>query len=245
MIGVLTSNFVLYYDLLRALQRRNTPFVSLTFDQEVPAEVGVVITAEEDREAVSFGKLICAVPGQDIDEVIDRALFALYRSRPFPEVVIGIDPGATPGIALFGEGRLLRRFTASSPPAAVACIRSFISNWQDCRITVRIGHGARLIRNRIINLLWDDVTRIEIVNETSTTPPNTHDDTMAAAAIALTPGRQVLTPLSVDPKDGEIRDVQRKSRMLSGDVTISRSLARKVLTGEMEMDEAVEAQRHK
>lgn len=245
MIGVLTSNFVLYHDLLRALQKRNAPFVSLTFDHEVPAEVEVVITAEEDRGAVSFGNVICAAPGQDVDDLIDRALLTLYRTRSVPEIVIGIDPGATPGIAIFGEGRLLRRFTTPSPAAAVACIQSFIRNWQDCRITVRIGHGARLIRNRIINLLWDDATCIEIVNETSTTPPNTHDDTMAAATIALTPGREVRMPLSVDPKEGEIRDVQRKSRMLSGDVTISKALARKVLTGEMEMNEAVEAQRHK
>jgi len=245
MIGVLTSNFVLYYDLVQALQQREAPFVSLTFDQEIPSIVGVVIAAEEDREAISFDNVIYASPTRDIDELIDRALLNLYRTQAVPEIIIGIDPGATPGIAIFGEGRLLRRFTAQSAFESVACVLSCIDNWHDCRIIVRIGHGAHLIRNRIINMLWGKATNIEIVNETSTTPPNNHDDTMAAASIAMTPGKPVHCRLSVKPTDGEIRDVQQKSRLMSGDVTISKDLARKVLTGKLEMRRAIVAQHQK
>ena len=245
MIGVLTSNFVLYYDLVQALQRREVPFVSLTFDQEIPSLVRVVIAAEENREEISFDNVIYASQTRDIDEIIDRALLNMYRTRAVPEIIIGIDPGATPGMAIFCEGKLLRRFTAQSVPKSVTCALSCIENWHDCHIIIRIGHGAHLIRNRIINMLLDKATNIEIVNETSTTPPNTHDDTMAAALIAMTPGKQVHGRLSVLPTDGEIRDAQRKSRLISGDVTISKELARKVLTGKMEMHRAIETQQQK
>jgi hypothetical protein len=245
MIGVLTSNFVLYHDLVRVLQRRAVPFISLTFDQAIPSTVGVVIAAEEDRETVDFHNVLCASPAQNLDELVDRALFALRRTQAVPHIVIGIDPGATPGIAIFGEGQLLRRFTASSPRKAMACVLSCIDNWQDGHVIVRIGHGARLIRNRIINMLWGKAIRLEIVNETLTTINATHDDAMAASVIAMTPGKPVHERLSIEPKDGELRDVQRQSRAISGNVTISRELARKVLTGEMEMAHAIQAQQQK
>lgn len=49
MIGVLTSNFVLYHDIVNALQRREIPFVSLTFNSPVPFNIDVIITSEEEK----------------------------------------------------------------------------------------------------------------------------------------------------------------------------------------------------
>lgn len=48
----------------------------------------------------------------------------------------------------------------------------------------------------------------------------------------------------VRPSDGEIREIQRRSRIRSsGRITISKELARQVATGEKEMDEAIEEQK--
>ncbi len=245
MIGVLTADFVLYHDLLQALHRRNVPFVSLSFDEPIPPSVEAIVTTEQERHAIPFETVICRRPGQDMDTLIDRALVALHRKSADAEIVIGVDPGATPGVAIFDEGNALRRCTAASPVEAVSLIRSFVEKWGERDITIRVGHGARLVRNRMINMLRDMDTSIEIVDETSTTPPNTHDDIQAATAIALTPGKPVERWLSVEPKDGEIRDVQRRSRIASQDVTISRALAKQVLQGKIGMKDAIDRQRKK
>ncbi|MEA2054310.1 MAG: hypothetical protein U9O96_04235 [Candidatus Thermoplasmatota archaeon] len=245
MIGVLTSNFVLYHDLIHALQKRGVCFTSLTFDGPIPPNIDVVITSDEERSRIHFDNIMSPEPGRSMDELIDRILFAAHRKSPSPKIVIGIDPGSTPGIAIFSDGALFRRFTAGSPQDALSFIKSFVKNWEGYDIVLRIGHGARLVRNRMINMLLGIAPRIEIVNETSTTPPNTHDDMLAASAIALTPGRAVNCKLSLEPRDGEIRDTQRKSRILSKDVTISKELAKKVLKGEIEIKKAIEKQRGK
>lgn len=243
MIGVLTSDFVLYHDLLQALHRRNVPFTSLSFDEPIPPSVEVVITTDREQPVTSSATMICRQPGQDMDALIDTALVALHRKSADAEIVIGVDPGPTPGIAIFDEGRVLRQCAAESPLEAAKLIRSFVEKWGQRDITIRVGHGARLVRNRVINMLRDLAVPIEIVDETSTTPPNTHDDVQAAMAIALSPGKPVGRKLSVEPKEGEIREVQRRSRIASTDVTISKTLAKQVLQGKIGMDAAIEKQR--
>ncbi|MCD6299526.1 MAG: hypothetical protein J7L93_02820 [Thermoplasmata archaeon] len=243
MIGVLTSDFSFYHDIVHALEARGLHFASLTFDSPIPPDVDVVITSPGEGRRVNFDVVICPEQGQDMDELIDRALFVARKGNLAGNIVIGIDPGSTPGIAIFADGMLFRRFTSRSPQDAVDFISSFIRNCGGADVTVRIGHGARLVRNRIINGIMNVTSRIEMVDETSTTPASTRDDMLAASSIALTPGRVISSKLSVEPKDGEIKDTQRKSRIMSGDVTISKELAKKVLKGEMGMKKAIDRQR--
>jgi len=92
----------------------------------------------------------------------------------------------------------------------------------------------------MVNMLLDIAPHVEIVDETSTTLPTAHNDMLAASSIALTPGKRVSSKLSLEPKEGEIKDVQRKSRIASTDVTISKELAKKVLMGEIDMKKAIE-----
>ena len=247
MIGVLTSNFVLYHDIVNALQRREIPFVSLTFNSPVPFNIDVIITSEEEKSRLDFQRVIFPEQGESMDELIDRALFASQspENSENSRILIGIDPGSTPGIAIFRGDILFRRFTAESPQEAINFIVSFLKNCKGHETVIRIGHGARLVRNRIVNMLLDVASHVEIVDETSTTPPSTRDDMLAASAIALTPGKKVVSKLSIEPKEGQIKDVQRKSRIASNDVTISKELAKKVLTGEIDMKKAIEKQRGK
>jgi len=243
MIGVMTSNFVLYHDLVNALHTRGLQFISLTFDTPIPADVDVIVTSPEEKGAVHFGTVVCPRREESMDELIDRALFIVQKRSPARKIIIGIDPGSTPGIAIFSDGVLFRRFTAKSPREAIDFILSFMKNFSGADVTIRVGHGARLVRNRMINALIGMCKRIEIADETSTNMPSTHDDMLAASAIALTPGRVISSELSMEPKDGEIKDMQRRSRIVSGDVTISKELAKKVLRGELEMEKAIDKQR--
>jgi hypothetical protein len=57
-IGILTEDFALSYDLIRILKRRGLPFKSLDFKDPVPGDVGVVLTSARERGRVSFQKVV-------------------------------------------------------------------------------------------------------------------------------------------------------------------------------------------
>ena len=113
---------------------------------------------------------------------------------------------------------------------------------------IRIGHGSVLTRNRIINSLIPLGVTIEIVDETKTTPTQeirrSERDREAAAAIALLTGGKVQKRLPLEPTKGEIRNIQERSRKLSGGkISISEKTAIQVLEGKLSLKEAVELEK--
>ncbi len=244
MIGILTKDFSLYHDLIQSLQKRQVPFASLSFDEPIPHDIEVIMTSPQEKRGITFEKTIPCPPGSDIDTFIDKAL-NLAHTGPF-KLMIGIDPGRTPGIAIFRDGSLLKSLNVSSPDDVYPSVRAIIDDWPSQDVLIRVGHGARLIRNRIVNALQKLHVPIEIVDETSTSYIKTRkSDKAAASLIALTPGTPVKKVFPLHPKKGEIRDLQQRSRNIDGQITISTDLATKVLRGQLQLDDAIQRQRKK
>ena len=241
MIGLLTSNFAFYHDVVNELKKRDLPFISLSFTEKIPPNVDVVITSERERERIDFGNVVIWKSGESIENLVDKAL--IYSSGEDVKIVFGIDPGDNIGIAIFGNRKLIRSLIASSPEQAANFIKEYVEDIGAKEVVVKIGNGARLIRNRIINRLIKENIRMEIVDEAAI--PCVDDDEVAASTIALAEGREIKDTLSVEPKEGEIREMQRLSRIKSRNITISKELARKVLRGEMKLEDAIEIQRGK
>ena len=113
-------------------------------------------------------------------------------------------------------------------------------------VTVRIGDGAPLIRDRIINQCILQNWIVEQVNETKTSSGlirNNHS--ISALRIAANSGTKVWQTRDLNPTDGEIKYIQTESRKLSnGKMTICRSTAVLVALGEMSMEEAITTRRH-
>jgi len=112
---------------------------------------------------------------------------------------------------------------------------------------VKVGRQARTFRNRIVNGLLSlkeefDIS-LMIVDETSTTLTKHNSHMNAALEISFMDGSEVIFSLPVKPTEGELRDIQRISRIKSDSrVTISRELALRVALGELPIDEAIERQ---
>ena len=45
----MTKNFRFFYELVQLLKEQKEPFVALDFDDDVPDNVGVIITTREER----------------------------------------------------------------------------------------------------------------------------------------------------------------------------------------------------
>jgi len=244
MIGILTNDFSLYYDLIKALKNREVPYISLSYTEPIPQNVDVILTSPDESKKIQFKKKIDCFPSSDLDVIIDKALL-LTHPGPF-KLMVGIDPGRTPGIAFFGNGRVLRSLHVKGPEGVLPLLQPLLDEYDPEDVIIRIGHGAPLMRNRIINSLQILTVPMEIVDETSTSYLKTRrSDKAAASLIALTPGTLVKRRYSLTPKKGEIRDLQQKSRKLDGQVTISKELAKKVLMGKMDLEEAIRKQRKK
>jgi hypothetical protein len=125
-------------------------------------------------------------------------------------------------------------------------IKKVQRDYRPTSVLIRIGNGARLITTQVINALLQAGFRVELVDETGTTPhigrdvhTSTVRDIIAAINIARIKGVPV-GKREIEPSRGEIRVIQEASRSRSdGRATIPRYLARQVARGEITIDEAI------
>ncbi|MFA5311937.1 MAG: hypothetical protein WC375_01305 [Methanomassiliicoccales archaeon] len=232
----MTEDFQFFYRLVRTLKWRKEPFVFLGFNDPIPWNVTVIITTPAEKDRVPFG-LVAA--SDDPDEAVIMAK-TIRKGRRYGTVIIGIDPGMTIGITVVGNGKVLLSDTFECPEEAAGMVRRMTSELEYDDMLVRIGHGDRTIRNRIIHSIWEVADRVEIVDETNTTKNTETPDIDAAILISKTQGYDVERPPEVEPTPGEMREIQRRSRIESeGSFTIGKGLARRVARGEMNMEAAL------
>ncbi len=242
-VGILTEDFRLYHDLVTALKARDVPFASLSSQEKVPREVGAILTSPGEAPRVRFPEVVAV---GDVPDAIARALAIVRGHRQWREIVIGVDPGAEPGVALLGDGEDIDTRVAASPEAVAEVVRTALLAFPSERVRLRVGHGDPTNRNRTINALAPLGLPVEIVDEKGTTRRTPTPDRDAAVEIARSRGVRAARYYAVEPTPGELREIQRKSRLSSdGKVTISKELARRVARGDLTLAQAVERHRQK
>jgi hypothetical protein len=245
-IGVMTENFSIYYDLVKVLKERKIPFISLSLDDVIPPNVGIIFTTAEERARIYFKHKMTITEKDDITLMIDKALKMIEGKDKFGKLIIGIDPGKRPGVAVLGDGEVLEVYHVDSPEKVVNILKKVLKTYPNQEILIRIGDGAPTHRNRIINGLFNIGHPMEMVDESNTTQKTVQPDIKAAIDIALSSGPPIKSKLEVNPTEGEIRDIQRISRLESeGALTISKPLAKKVAAGEITLEEAIKSQQNK
>lgn len=245
-LAIQTDDFSAYHDLVAHLRERNVPFLSLAPGQDAPSFVSVLITTAREAPHARHPRVIVYTSPA---ETLEAASWALSGAAVFRRCVVGIDPGERPGVAVLADGRVLRLVHAASPEAVRRAAAAVLETVPARAFLFRIGDGAPTLRDRILRGLWDFDVPVELVDETRSTPAahggGAYRDTAAATTIALSPGQPLMPAMSAAPRPtpGELRDIQRKSRIRSlGRVTISRTLARDVAVGHLTLDEAVRQQ---
>jgi len=234
-----------YHSIIEEARARRLNLVVLTPSQPIPANVGAVITTESESEAIDFNREKIIIADGRPQAVIDKAT-SLLSGEDFEQIIIGIDPGKYPGMAVLGDNKTISVHHVSVGEV-FPLIKRIMQDYKDKKILVRIGHGARLIRSQLINGILDLGLEVEMVDETGTTPhlgKGVHgqiiSDIIAAINIAKMQGKSVGKQF-IEPSQGEVRVIQEHSREYSnGRSTIPRMLARAVAKGELTLDEAVE-----
>ena len=128
MLAVVTEDFAFYHDMVRKLKRRGVSFVSLGLDDPIPPMVGAVLTTTAEEAVVDFSCVFPVERGPDVvgkghtdveveaevdggsDErlemALDRALAHLLGKGRIELLVVGVDPGKRPGLAVMGDAVL-------------------------------------------------------------------------------------------------------------------------------------------
>jgi len=239
-IVVATDDFELYHDLIKELRGREVTFTTIEPGAPIPPGATAIVTGGEPIEAAEDIPMFTAA----IDEVratIDDVLACLRGGGG--RLIVGVDPGIRPGIVVL-EGDVIVSAFQVPLDDAVSRIEAEVDDAPDA--IVRIGDGARLQSAKLINDL--DVPRIELVDETGTTPylgtgARGFDDILAAANIARIEGEPV-NDRSIEPTDGELARIKSRSREVSPvNRAIDERLARMVAQGELSIDEALDRHR--
>ena len=235
----------MYEKVVAELKSREAPFITLRVGEHIPANVEVVITTADDADAVAYEGGHTVVYDDPV-ATVNRAVRAERHTGPAGAIIIGIDPGRRPGVAVLSGDMVIAVYQASVTEIE-PLVRKIERDYRPTSILIRIGNGARLLTTQIINALLQAGFRVELVDETGTTPhigrdvhTNTVRDIIAAINIARIKGVPV-GRREVEPSKGEIRVIQEASRSISdGRATIPRYLARQVARGEITIDQAIE-----
>ena len=247
-LGVYTKDFSFYHDLLKVLRIRKIPYVSLSSIDHIPRRIGVILTSHSELHSIKSQKTIATDVYDTIDHAVDLALQMLLGKELYSKVLIGVDPGEQPGVAVVGDDVLLQKINVESPEKVVGIIQRFLKEYPANENLIRIGHGSVITRNRIINSLIPLKVPIEIVDETKTTSSKqvnrSEKDSEAAALIAMLSGGKVQKHLPLKPTKGNIRNIQERSRKLTdGRFSISEKTAIEVLKGDINLKVAVELEK--
>ena len=241
-ILVRTDDFQLAYRAMQMLRLRSINFEQLAFDQALPKNDSIWIgTVDEVAAKQSEGRPIAAEL-ESLERSIESSIFALKGPTKTHRFTLGIDTGPRPGLAWFTDGILIDTKQTESIEQCIATIQSLIDHHEYEHLLIRMGKGSPSHRNRLINAMLAKEYVVELVDERKTSRGlNRNQHSVSAIRIATLSGERVWEQMEMNPTEGEIRELQRRSRIKSqGRVTISSELARRVALGELSLSEAIE-----
>ena len=181
LIGVLTGDVRLYYDLIALLKKKELEYRMLAFDRPVPDNVGVVLTSEKELESIDFEPRIAVT---NIEIGIRQARLALKGLSNDSTVVVGVDPGPMPGIAVLCCGQIIETTKAQSPEGAADIIISILEDYAFESSILKMGHGSPTHRDLILGFVTNYFDSVEIIDESSTSTKSHTPHIDAAVAIA-------------------------------------------------------------
>ena len=232
-IAIRTENFQLSFRLAKEFKKRKVDFSMIDIDENWQ---GIVLTSIEEAKEGDI-----AVDVDEIEIGVERAIQASKGHSNAINLVFGIDPGPRPGVAWLADGMLIGSIQLENIESLGKHVMELSQTITHQNLIVKVGNGARLIRDRIINELILHGVETQVVSEhnTSSGTRNTAH-TKAATRIAIMGGRRVWEMQDIEPNEGEIKKIQNESRILSnGLITISAKLARQVACGELSLEDAI------
>lgn len=170
-IAVVTVLGKAYYLLVNELKTRGLDFLSFTPYENVPLDIDVVITTDFERQFVKHPKILIYKIDDDPVITVNEAARILEGICSYQNLVVGVDPGKTFGLALLGDGIVLKAFTCLGVEEAMNKINAIFREQPASSRVLKVGNWAPSYTRELLPLLDKnlpaDIT-IEIVSEAGT-----------------------------------------------------------------------------
>ena len=170
-IAVATVSGRAYYWLVNELNKRRIPFLSLIPGENIPPSIKVVITTKDEKERIDHPYVLIYDPEENPSIIIDEALRIIKNKKVYEEVVVGVDPGKTFGVAVLGDGEILEKKEQLSLEMAIDLILTTINRHPARTYRIKIGDGVPELAEEIASRLELSIPKnaiLEIVSEKST-----------------------------------------------------------------------------
>ncbi len=183
-LGVVVGNIKYSYHVMRELKRLNIPFKLLGEGEPISPHLSAIISCDPGG---GCGNVV-AYDG-DARSTVLRAISASMGRERFSEVVVGIDPGESTGIAIIADGAFIETYIVARPELGREAER-ILEVYPADRFLFRVGRGTSA-GDLVAMLRSDPRARVELVDETRKgLPPafrrrGLRKDTKSALAIAL------------------------------------------------------------
>lgn len=170
-IAVATVSGRAYFKIVNKLKDMDITFLSLIPGEPVPPWIKVVITTESEKKLISHPKVLVYDAELDPSSIVGEALRTIMSKEIYEEMIVGVDPGKTFGVAVLADGKIIRREEGLSMEKAINLILDEFKNNPSKNQIVRIGRGlpetAEEIARRLEAAMPENIL-IEMVDENGT-----------------------------------------------------------------------------
>ncbi len=210
----------------------------------------IVTTNEDTEEPLKNGVIRLRYEDLGMDTIPNIiGLLARNHSPRFQKMLIGIDPGEKIGVAAICDGMILSAKTVTLTNLNKA-IESFLLTFPSENIIIRIGDKPASMSNVIFNRIFQSFQkvpniRLEIVNEAASNIQTTSSqlkyslDEKAAITIGFREGQPITHMVRNEIPRGRVKEIQNRSRELSGNITLDPDLAKLVALGKISIQDAL------
>ena len=170
-IAVATVSGKAYYWLVNELNKRRISFLSLVPGEIIPPSIKVVITTKDEKRLIDHSSVLIYNPEEEPSAIIDEAIRIIQNKKAYEELIIGVDPGKTCGVAVLGDGNVLEKKEQLTQEMAIDMILTAIKRYPARTRKIKIGDGmpeiAEDVASRLKIAIPEDTT-VEIISEAGT-----------------------------------------------------------------------------
>jgi len=170
-IAVATVSGKAYYLLVKELNKRRIPFLSVVPGEVIPFSIKVVITTKDEKKLIDNPSVLIYNLDEDPSKIVDEAIRIIQNKKAYEELIIGVDPGKTFGVAVLGDENILEKKERLTREMAIDTILTAIKRYPARTRKIKIGNGMPEIAEEVasrLKIAIPEDTSIEIISEAGT-----------------------------------------------------------------------------
>jgi hypothetical protein len=206
-VAVATVRGKSYYNIISALKLMDLQFDSLSPEEAATSNAKVIITTQDEADSIICNKKdMIMMLDTDLEKypsiIKAKILRSMMNEYADDQLTIGIDPGSRIGISAIYLHQEIASTVESSPQDAVEQVSAMLGGIESRKKIVKIGDGDIVMARQIARMLkikFQEIVRIEIVDEHGTSLPQNTDanrrgarDRSSARTIAFRSGKSFI-----------------------------------------------------